>query len=185
MKNSAPKFSSLLSLVGGLLLAFSSLAQTTTPVPEDKSKRPSPPATATAKVGALTVTINYSRPSVKGRKIFGAHEPYGQVWRTGANEATTFEVDKPVTINGQPLPAGKYGLFTIPTATTWTVIFNKTPNQWGAFKYDEKQDALRVQVQPTRTAKLTEQFLISIAKTGKVSMMWENTAASFTVAAAK
>lgn len=184
MKNAAPKLSFLLSLVCGLLLSLNSLAQATQ-APEDKSKRPSPPATTTARVGAATVTINYSRPSVKGRKIFGEHEPYGKVWRTGANEATTFEVDKSVTINGQPLPAGKYALFTIPTATTWTVIFNKTPDQWGAFKYDQQQDALRVEVTPKKTAKLTEQFLISIAKNGKVAMMWENTAADFTVAVAK
>ncbi|WP_375418499.1 DUF2911 domain-containing protein [uncultured Hymenobacter sp.] len=184
MKNSAFRFSLLLSLLFGLLLSLPSLAQNTK-APEDKSKRPSPPATATARVGAATITINYSRPSVKGRKIFGGLEPYGQVWRTGANEATTFEVDKSVTINGQPLPAGKYALFTIPTATAWTVIFNKTAEQWGAFKYDQQQDALRVQVTPTKTAKPTEQFLITTAKNGKVTMMWENTAAAFTVAAAK
>ena len=83
------------------------------------------------------------------------------------------------------LPAGKYALFTIPNATAWTIIFNKTPNQWGAFKYDQQQDALRVEAKPRPTAKPTEQFLISIAKNGKATMMWENTAVDFTVAAAK
>lgn len=184
MKISASKTRFLLSFLLGLLFSVNAFAQAT-PAPEDKSKRPSPPATTTASVGGVTVTINYSRPAAKGRKIFGELVPYGQVWRTGANEATTFEVDKPVTINGQPLPAGKYGLFTIPTATTWTVIFNKTAEQWGAFKYDDKQDALRVQVKPTKTAQPTEQFAISVDKAGKVTMRWENTSADFTVAAAK
>ena len=184
MKTLTRKFPALLSLLFGLVLSSGALAQTTAP-PEDKSKRPSPPATAAATVAGVTVTINYRRPSVKGRPIFGGLVPYGQVWRTGANEATTFEVNKPVKINGQPLPAGKYGLFTIPTATAWTVIFNKTSAQWGAFKYDEKQDALRVQVKPTKTAAPVEQFAVSLNKTGKVTMQWETAAAAFTVAAAK
>ena len=184
MKNAAPQLPFLLSLLMGLLLSLGAMAQTT-PAPEDKSQRPSPPATTTATIGGVTVTIQYSRPSVKGRPIFGGLVPYGEVWRTGANEATTFEVNKPVKINGQPLPAGRYALFTIPTATAWTVIFNKTPEQWGAFKYDEKQDALRVQVKPTKTAAPVEQFAISLDKAGKVLMQWENTAAAFTVAAAK
>jgi hypothetical protein len=182
MKNSSAAF--LLSFLFAILLSATSFAQGTK-APEDKSKRPSPPASTTAKVGGVTVTINYSRPSVKGRKVFGELEPYGSVWRTGANEATTFEVDKPVTINGQPLAAGKYALFTIPTATDWTIIFNKTADQWGAFKYDDKQDALRVQVTPKKTAKLTEQLLITADKSGKVTIAWENTAADFKVAAAK
>ena len=98
-------------LITGLFIAgfsFSGLAQ------DDKSKRPSPPKTATGEVGDLKIAIDYGAPSVKGRKIFGEKEPYGKVWRTGANEATTFSVNKDVTINGNSLPAGKYALFTIP-----------------------------------------------------------------------
>jgi len=181
------RFAPSLGLTLFLLAAATttSLAQTTTTpttkAPEDKSKRPSPPAKATAAVGGTTVTIDYSRPSVKGRKIFGEMEPYGKVWRTGANEATTFEVSKDVKIEGQTLPAGKYGLFTIPGETEWTIIFNKTANQWGAFKYDAAQDALRVKVKPKKTAQLTEVFTISLDKTGKVAMLWENTEVDFTV----
>ncbi|GGF07838.1 DUF2911 domain-containing protein [Hymenobacter cavernae] len=162
-------------------LAQTTTATQTTKAPEDKSKRPSPPAKATATVGGATVTIDYSRPSVKGRKIFGTLEPYGKVWRTGANEATTFEVSKDVKIEGQTLPAGKYGLFTIPGETEWTIIFNKTADQWGAYKYDAAQDALRVKVKPKKTAQLTEVFTINLDKTGKVAMLWENTEVDFTV----
>ncbi|GAA4010463.1 DUF2911 domain-containing protein [Hymenobacter fastidiosus] len=150
-------------------------------MPEDKSKRPSPPATATALVGGATVTIDYSRPAMKGRKVFGGLVPYNAVWRTGANEATIFTVDKPVKIEGQALPAGKYALFTIPGATEWTVIFNKTANQWGAYEYDQKQDALRVKVKPMKTAAPVEQFNVTTAKAGTVTMAWESTQASFKV----
>ncbi|MGI4886134.1 MAG: DUF2911 domain-containing protein [Janthinobacterium lividum] len=163
-----------------LFVAAAAQAQDTKP-PEDKSKRPSPPATATAVVHGTTVTIDYSRPSLKGRKAFGELEPYGKVWRTGANEATTFAVDKPVKIEGKTLPAGKYGLFTIPTATTWTVIFSKVPNQWGAFKYNAADDALRVSVPAKKTAAPVEVFDITVDKAGKVAMQWDNTEVDFTV----
>ena len=163
------------------LLLVSAAAQAQDKMPEDKSKRPSPPATASAVVGGTTVAIDYSRPSLKGRKAFGALVPYGQVWRTGANEATTFTVDKAVKINGKALPAGKYGLFTVPTATTWTVIFNKVPNQWGAFKYKEADDALRVTVPARKLAAPVEQFDIAVDKAGVVALKWENTEADFTV----
>ncbi|GGG50219.1 DUF2911 domain-containing protein [Hymenobacter glacieicola] len=158
-----------------LLLASPAFAQKPA---EDKSKRPSPPATVTGP----TFTIDYSRPSLKGRKAFGGQlAPYGQVWRTGANEATTFEAKQAVTINGQPLPAGKYALFTIPGEQEWTIIFNKTANQWGSFKYNAAQDALRVKVKPTKTPAPVEQFTISADNAGVVSLAWENAQASFTV----
>lgn len=166
----------------GALLFVSAAAQAQDKMPEDKSKRPSPPATATAVVNGTTVTIDYSRPSLKGRKAFGDKlVPYGEVWRTGANEATTFTVDKPVKIVGKTLPAGKYGLFTIPTATTWTVIFNKVPNQWGAFKYNAADDALRVSVSAKKLAAPVEVFDISVDKAGKVAMKWDTTEVDFTV----
>ena len=87
---------------------------------------------------------------MKGRPIWGQLVPYGQVWRSGANEATTITFDQPVMVEGQPLAAGTYSLFTIPTEKQWTMIFNKTAKQWGAFKYDDKQDALRVTVTPQK-----------------------------------
>ena len=107
--------------------------------------------------------------------------PYGEVWRTGANEATTFTVSKAVKINGQPLPAGTYALFTVPGATEWTIVFNKTAQQWGAFKYDAKEDALRVKVKPKALASPVEQFTIKAENSGKVALMWASTEADFMV----
>lgn len=95
-------------------------------------------------VGDTTIKIVYHRPNVKGRKIWDGLVPYGKVWRAGANEATLFEFSRDVTINGQPLAAGKYSFHVIPTATDWTLIFNKDDGQWGSFNYDAAKDALRV-----------------------------------------
>jgi hypothetical protein len=116
---------------------------------EDTSKRPSPPMTAEGKIGEADVTINYSAPSVRGRTIYGDLVPYNQIWRTGANEATTIETSGDLSIEGKSLPAGKYAVFTIPGEENWTVIFNRAADQWGAYDYDEAQDALRVEVSPT------------------------------------
>ncbi len=151
---------------------------------EDKSKRPSPPAEAKATVSGTALLINYSRPSLKGRAAFGpkaALAPAGEVWRTGANEATTFSVDKAVKINGQTLPAGTYALFTIPGPTEWTLILNKTAQQWGAYTYDTKQDALRVKVKPTALAAPVEQFTISAENSGRVALRWASTEVGFEV----
>ncbi|MGB3851449.1 MAG: DUF2911 domain-containing protein [Tunicatimonas sp.] len=149
---------------------------------DDKSKRASPPAEVSGTVEGTDITINYSRPSVKGRTIFGELEPYGEVWRTGANEATTIEVSTDVEVEGQPLPAGKYALFTIPAEDDWTVVFNKVTDQWGAYDYDEAEDALRVEVTPEETEETTEQLTFEIGDDGEVTMMWANTAVSFGVA---
>ena len=134
--------------------------------------KPSPAATTTGKIGATDVTVNYSSPGVKGRKIFGGLEPYGKVWRAGANEATTVEFSKDVMVEGKPLAAGKYGFFVIPTEKQWTVIFNKVPNQWGAFKYDEKQDALRVTVTPRKAGAIAERLVYDVTPQGLV-LRWE------------
>ncbi|MBC7921632.1 MAG: DUF2911 domain-containing protein [Ferruginibacter sp.] len=160
-----------------LLLTTQAFAQ------DDKSKRPSPPAKISSAVGDAKVTIDYSRPSLKGRKVGTDLAPYGKVWRTGANEATTFEVDKDVKVEGKTLPAGKYSLYTIPGESEWTVIFNKVSDQWGT-KYDEGQDALRVKVKPKKAPQMTEVFTMNVAKSGKVAMMWDNTEVDFTVASA-
>ncbi|WP_044002621.1 DUF2911 domain-containing protein [Hymenobacter swuensis] len=136
-------------------------------------EKPSPAATATGKIGKATVTVAYSSPAVKGRAIWGSLVPYGQVWRAGANEATTFTTDQPVQIEGKTLPAGTYALFVIPTEKQWTVIFNKTAKQWGAFKYDEKQDALRVIATPRKTATLAERLVYEVNPQGLV-LRWEN-----------
>src|SRR6218665_3828976 len=108
----------------------------------------SPRATAKGKTSKSELVIDYGSPSVRGRKIWGELVPYGQVWRAGANEATTFTTSQPVMVQGKGLPAGTYALFMIPGEKDWTIIFNKKSDQWGAYKYDEKQDALRVPVTP-------------------------------------
>ena len=110
--------------------------------------RVSQKATAMQTVGLTDVTILYNRPGVKGRTIWGGLVPYDEVWRTGANEATTVTFSNPVKIDGKPLPAGTYSLHTIPGKTAWTVIFNKAAEQWGSYEYDSAKDALRIQVQP-------------------------------------
>lgn len=113
-----------------------------------KLPRPSPKATVQQTVGLTEVTINYCRPGVKGRTIWGDLVPYDKVWRTGANEATTIQFSQDVKVNGKPLPAGLYSVHTIPSKSAWTVILNKKAEQWGSYEYDEKQDALRIQVTP-------------------------------------
>jgi len=130
------------SLVTLALAAFAvgAFAQTGPP-------RPSPKASVSQTFGLTDVAIAYSSPGVKGRQVWGGVVPYDQVWRTGANEATSFEVSTDVQIEGKPLAAGKYALFTIPGEGKWTVIFNKT-QQWGAFDYKEADDALRVEATP-------------------------------------
>lgn len=139
------------TLLVTLLLALPLLAQQ----PQVKYPRVSQKSSLMQTVGLTDVTITYSRPGVKGRKIFGGLVPYGQVWRTGANEATTIAFSDDVDIDGQPLPKGTYSLYTIPNENEWTIIFNKVPDQWGTI-YDQKQDALRVTVKPRRAMEKRE-----------------------------
>lgn len=150
---------------------------------DDKSKRPSPPASvAVTTTAGVTITINYSRPSLKGRQLGSVDfVPLGQVWRTGANEATTVEISRDATIEGKALPAGKYSLFTIPGESESTIIFNKQWEQWGAFKYNEADDALRVTVPTQQNGASIEQFTITAGKEGKVSLTWGNWLLAFTV----
>lgn len=157
-----------LSMAGLLLLAsMSSLAQ------NDKSKRPSPPATLSQKVGETTISVNYSQPSVKGRKIGVDVEPMpGKVWRAGANEATVFEVDKDILIAGKLLPKGKYGFFILVQDETWTLIFNKTWDQWGAFKYKEADDVLRIAVQDRKSDAFSEKLTYKLNDAGNFNILW-------------
>jgi len=147
---------------------------------DDKASRPSPPAKASATVNGKTVTIDYSQPSVKGRKIWGELVPYGQVWRAGANETTAFTVSSDATINGQKLPAGKYAFFVIPNEKEWTIIFNKTI-KWGAFSYKQDEDVLRVNVPVKKSNSPVEKLTYNISPNGTVSLAWENAVAEFTV----
>ena len=149
----------------------------------DKSKRPSPPQTASASVGDLNIVVDYGAPSVKGRTIYGDLVPYDKVWRTGANEATTFSVNKDVTVNGQQLAAGKYALFTIPGKEEWTVIFNKKANQWGAYDYNQDDDALRIKVKPAESGTMQEQLTFNVNENGEVEFSWDRLTFDFTVSA--
>jgi len=135
-------------------------------------------------VGDTNVTVVYYRPNVKDRKVFGELEKYGAVWRTGANDNTTFETSNDVKINGQVLPKGKYGLHTIPNKDEWTIIFNKVNNEWGSFKYDQKQDALRVTAKPMQS-NLQETMAINFdnvkANTAEIVIAWERVKVPFTI----
>ncbi|ELR69676.1 hypothetical protein C900_04901 [Fulvivirga imtechensis AK7] len=140
----------------------------------------SPPATAQGSINGADIVIKYHQPSARGRTIMGELVPYGKVWRTGANNATTIELSKDVKVEGQSLKKGKYALFTIPGEDEWVVIFNKTDNQWGAFNYDEDQDVLRVTVKPQKTGSYVETFTINVEGEGVV-LDWENTRIKFKV----
>jgi hypothetical protein len=146
---------------------------------EDKSKRPSPPARLEARFGDVNIIIDYSQPAVNGRNIFGDIVPYGEIWRTGANEATTITFDKDVVVEGKNLLAGTYALFTIPDEKEWTIIFNRKANQWGAFEYKEADDALRVSVKPVQEKEVTERVTFSMNETGQIIMQWDRTKVSF------
>ena len=145
---------------------------------EDKSKRPSPPATATGTVNGATITIDYSSPAVKGRKIWGGLVPYDSVWRAGANEATLFTTSKQIQVEGKTLPAGKYSIYAIPRQNEWVFIFNSKIGQWGV-KDDESttedpaSDVLRVTVKPTKSNAFNERMKFVITKDG-FALQWEN-----------
>ncbi|WP_435353174.1 DUF2911 domain-containing protein [Emticicia sp. SJ17W-69] len=142
------------------------------------TKSKSPAESAKFDQNGLSVQVDYCRPYKKGREIFGKLLPYGQVWRTGANEATIFDVKQDIKIGDKTLKAGKYTLWTIPNADKWTVILNSETGQWGT-NYDEKKDVLRVDVPSEKTAEMVEQFKLEFAAAeGGADMIlsWENTA---------
>ncbi len=161
----------LLFLVVSFLF-FSAEAQIETPAP-------SPLAKFSQKVGLTEITIEYSRPSMKGRTIYGDLVPFGKLWRTGANMATKITFSDDVQIDGKGLAAGTYSIFTIPGEDIWTVIFNKNPNQSGTGSYQESEDALRVQAEPHKVGAKIETFLINIEdvkpRSALIEFVWENT----------
>ena len=161
----------VLALVG-LLMTSLAWAQ------DDKANRASPPVTAKGEINDATITIDYSSPAVKNRKIFGELQPYGEVWRAGANEATIFETSKDIKVEGKSLPAGKYSLYAIPGEKEWTIIFNKQTGQWGvkrggATSRDPEQDAIAVKVKPKKSQQLQERLVYDINNKGFV-LRWEN-----------
>ncbi len=195
---------SLFALVVVIVGALSATAQLRTP-------RPSQKASVMQTIGVTDVTITYSRPGVKGRKIWGdplpeqaasvkgqatlddqrarpkdaVIVPYGHMWRTGANEATMFEVTDDVLINGQKLAAGSYSLHSIPTKNEWTIVFNGTSNQWGSFNYDPAKDTLRVKAKPQWGSENKEWLEYSIEPvaedSAQVNIRWEKVTVPFTV----
>jgi tetratricopeptide (TPR) repeat protein len=136
------------------------------------------------KIGITNININYHRPLVKGRKVWGSLVPYGQVWRAGANENTIIEFSDPVSIEGKPLAKGIYGLHMLPTENDWTVIFSKNSSSWGSYTYDQAEDALRVTVKPQPSEMheaLTYDFDSPTVNSTVVTMRWEKLAVPFKV----
>jgi len=149
---------------------------------QDKSKRPSPPAQAQCKLSdGKTITVDYSSPRAKGRKIFGELVPYGEVWRTGANEATTFVTTAALTAGSVSVPAGSYTIFTVPNQDKWTLIINKKTGEWGIpYKY-EADELGRADMKASATSSPVENFTISFHQMGNgctLNMSWEKTQAS-------
>lgn len=149
---------------------------------QDKSQRPSPPAHAQCKFSdGKTITVDYSSPRMKGRKIFGDLVPFGQVWRMGANEATTFVTNTALTASGRDIPAGNYTLFSVPEQGKWTLIVNKKTGEWGVpYKY-EADELARIPMSVSQTSSPVENFTISFDQGGDSCTMkasWEQTEAS-------
>jgi hypothetical protein len=193
---------SMFAVIFVLCFAVSAFAQISVP-------RPSQKASISQTIGVTDVTITYSRPGVKGRKIWGdplpgqtatgeatlddqnkrpkdaVIVPWGHVWRTGANEATTFVVTDDVLINGQKLAAGSYSLHTIPTKDEWTIVFNGTANQWGSFSYDPAKDTLRVKAKPQWVNENQEWLEYTFDPvtddSAQVNIRWEKISVPFTV----
>ncbi len=163
-----------LILMALLITAFPAVAQR-----GDDADRASRNGKVEGTIDGVTVTLEYGRPKVKGRTIWGGLVPYGQVWRTGADEATTITFSADVEIGGRRLAAGTYALFTEPGENEWTVIFNKVAIQWGAFRYDAAQDALRVTAAPKAVDHVEE---LEFTITGSwVALEWEKLALPFEV----
>lgn len=164
MKKMTTKFAAFLTMAA-VVLSAAAWAQ-------------SPAGTATGKVNGASLTIKYSSPSVKGRKIWGALVPYNEVWRAGANEATILETDKDITIEGKAVPKGKYSIYAIPGETEWQIIINSQTGQWGITRdgkttRDAAKDVAVVKVKPTKAASMTETLKYVITDKG-FSLIWEN-----------
>lgn len=146
--------------------------------------RVSPNASVSQAIGTTEVTITYGRPAVNNRMIFGDLVPFDQIWRTGANEATTITFSEDVTVEGEKLEAGTYGLFTVPGEDTWTIVFNDNPTQWGAFDYNSDEDVLRVDVKPEKASPMEQMmfyFEDVTEDSGTIVLHWDDVKVPFTV----
>ena len=161
-----------------LLVAFATLAF----CQRDKSQRPSPPAQAQCSLPeGKTITVNYSSPRAKGRKIFGDLVPYGEVWRTGANEATALTTSANLSVGSLAVPAGNYTIFTVPNQDKWTLIINKKTGEWGIPYNYESEELGRTDMKVSQTPSPVENFTIAFDQTGvscQMNISWESTKAS-------
>lgn len=168
-----------LTLIANLLISISGLAQ------QLQMPQASPSARLTQKVGLTDVVVDYSRPSTKGRKIFGELVPYGEVWRTGANGATIISFSTEVMIGGKKVPAGAYALYSIPGKSSWTMILSKNTKLWGAIGYNPQEDLIRFEATPSKTSRMYDSFEISFNNltdsNADLSLKWEQTRVDFTI----
>jgi len=171
--------------IGGFVLVAVAVAAIAIHAQQDKSKRPSPPATAKCDLPAgKSITVDYSSPRAKGRKIFGDVVPYGEPWRTGANEATTFVTTADLMVGGQHVPAGKYTIFTIPNKDKWTLIISKKTGEWGIPYPGADSDLVRADMNASATSTPVENFTIAFDKGAKdctLRIEWENTRATVAI----
>ena len=167
-----------IAILSILLLSLTAFAQ------QDKSKRPSPPASTQCKLpDGKSISVDYSSPRANGRKIFGGLVPYGEIWRTGANEATTFVTTANLSVEGTDVPAGSYTIFTIPDQGKWTLIINKHTGEWGIPYHYESEELARVPMQVSTTSAPVENFTISFNQNGggcTLQVSWQETQASVT-----
>jgi Protein of unknown function (DUF2911) len=177
-------------LIAVAVVAVATLASAQMAMSQDKAKRPSPPASAECKFSdGKTVKIAYSSPRAKGRKIFGtaadkALVPYGEIWRTGANEATTFVADTNLMVGGKAVPAGNYTIFTVPKADEWWLVVSKKTGEWGTDYAGEKEDLTRAPMKVSKTTAPVENFTIAFDQGGSkctLNLEWENTRASVVI----
>jgi hypothetical protein len=175
------------ALIAVSLFAVAMFASAQMNMSDDKSKRPSPPASAACKFSdGKTIKIDYSSPRAKGRKIFGeasekALVPYGQIWRTGANDATTFVTDTNLNVGGKAVPAGNYTIFTVPKADAWSLVISKKTGEWGTDYPGEMEDLVRVPMTVSKTSAPVENFTMAFDQAGSkctLRIEWENTRAS-------
>jgi len=175
------------ALISAALFALAILAPAQMDMSQDKSKRPSPPASAECKFSdGKTIKIDYSSPRAKGRKIFGeasekALVPYGEIWRTGANDATTFVTNANLMVAGKSVPAGSYTIFTVPKANEWWLVISKKTGEWGTDYPGETEDLARAPMKVSKTSAPVENFTIAFDHAGgqcTLRMEWENTRAT-------
>lgn len=168
-----------LTLIANLFISLSGLAQ------QLQMPQASPSARLTQKVGLTDVVVDYSRPSTKGRKIFGELVPFGEVWRTGANGATIISFSTEVIVGGKKVPAGAYALYSIPGKSSWTMILSKNTKLWGAIGYNPQEDLIRFEATPSKTSRMYDSFEISFNNltdsNADLSLKWEQTRVDFTI----